>query len=171
VPDVYQGTEVWDLSLVDPDNRRPVDYALRRALLDKVRNLGADDVRALDDEGATKLWTTWKALSVRKEYPEAFGVGPGPSGSGSYEPLVASGERAGHVVGFVRGGRVATVVPRLGLGLARAGGWGDTTLELPPGLWSDVLGETVVEAEGGGPVSVEVGDLLARFPVALLVRR
>ncbi|HVF13450.1 MAG TPA: malto-oligosyltrehalose synthase, partial [Acidimicrobiales bacterium] len=91
IPDLYQGTEVWDLSLVDPDNRRPVAYATRRILLDKVRNLGADDVRALDDEGATKLWTTWKALTVRREQPEAFGTGPGPAGSGSYEPLVATG--------------------------------------------------------------------------------
>jgi (1->4)-alpha-D-glucan 1-alpha-D-glucosylmutase len=171
VPDVYQGTEVWDLSLVDPDNRRPVDYATRRSLLEKVRHLGPDDVRALDDEGATKLWITWKALAVREEHPEAFGIGPGPIGSGSYEPIVVTGEQADRVVGFVRGGQVATVVPRLGVGRARAGGWADTTIELPPGPWSDVLGESVVGAEGGGPVSVEVGELLARFPVALLIRR
>ncbi len=173
VPDMYQGTELWDLSLVDPDNRRPVDFGARRALLDKVRHLDVDEVRALDDEGATKLWTTWKALTVRKENTEAFGIGPGPAGSGSYEPLSATGAGAGHVVGFVRGGRVATVVPRLGLGLARAGGCGDTTVELPPGRWTDVLGGSVVgsdDAGGGPPVAVTVGELLARFPVALLVR-
>ncbi len=166
VPDVYQGTEVWDLSLVDPDNRRPVDYESRRSLLEKVRHLDADDVRVLADEGGAKLWTVWKTLAVRRDHPAAFGV------DGFYEPLVAAGERAGHVVGFVRGGRVATVVPRLGLSLARAGGWGDTTVDLPPGRWTDVLGQSVVEAgDATGPVSVPVGELLARFPVALLVRR
>ncbi len=142
VPDLYQGTEVWDLSLVDPDNRRPVDYAARRSLLEKVRHLGPHDVRALDDEGATKLWTTWKALGVRRDHPEVFA-------GGAYEPVVGVGARAGHVVGFVRGGKVATIVPRLVLGLARAGGWGDTTIELPPGRWTDVLGGRVVTGEGG----------------------
>ena len=161
VPDLYQGTEVWDLSLVDPDNRRPVDYDTRRALLEKVRTLGADDVRALADEGAVKLWTVARTLAVRREHTGAFAAGP------TYEPLVAAGVAAGHVVGFVRGGRVAAVVPRLVLGLARAGGWGDTAIELPPGDWADVLGRT--EVEGGAPVSI--GELLARFPVALLVRR
>ena len=97
VPDLYQGTEVWDLSLVDPDNRRPVDYAARRSLLEKVRHLGPHDVRALDDEGATKLWTTWKALGVRRDHPEVFA-------GGAYEPVVGTGARAGNVVGFVRGG-------------------------------------------------------------------
>ncbi|MEA2931870.1 MAG: (1-_4)-alpha-D-glucan 1-alpha-D-glucosylmutase [Actinomycetota bacterium] len=168
VPDLYQGTEVWDLSLVDPDNRRLVNYAARRSLLEKVRTLEADDVRALDDEGATKLWTTWRTLAVRRRYPEAFGTGE--DADGSYQPLVASGERAGHVVGFVRGGKVAVVVPRLTLGLARGGGWGDTTVELPPGRWTDGLGASEVESEGvGGPV--RVGELFGRFPVALLVRR
>ena len=201
VPDLYQGTEVWDLSLVDPDNRRPVDYGARRTLLEKIRDLDADDVRGLGDEGASKLWTVWRALGVRRDHPEAFSsdrVGSAPNapapvpapgsggsggsgGAGGYQPVVATGERADHVVGFVRGGRVATVVPRLGLGLARAGGWGDTTIELPRGRWTDVLGGSVVGdggddgggdgGGGGGPVRIGVGELLARFPVALLVRR
>ncbi len=164
VPDLYQGTEVWDLSLVDPDNRRPVDYSARRSLLEKVRGLDAADVRALADEGATKLWTVWQALAVGREHPEAF--------SAIYEPLVARGAAADHVVGFVRGGRVATVVPRLVLGLARSGGWGDTTVELPPGRWTDVLGASVVGSDDdGGPVTVPVGELLSGFPMALLVRQ
>jgi (1->4)-alpha-D-glucan 1-alpha-D-glucosylmutase len=67
---------------------------------------------------------------------------------------------------------VATIVPRLVLGLARAGGWGDTAVELPPGLWTDVLGATIVEVgDSPAPVPVSVGELLGRFPVALLVRR
>ena len=167
VPDLYQGTEVWDLSLVDPDNRRPVDYGARRSLLEKIRGLEAADVRALSDEGAAKLWTVWRALAVRREHPEAFG---GEAGTATYEPLVATGERADHVVGFVRGGRVATIVPRLVLGLARAGGWGDTAIGLPPGRWTDVLGASVVEVSDSA-APVPVGELLARFPVALLVRR
>jgi (1->4)-alpha-D-glucan 1-alpha-D-glucosylmutase len=179
VPDLYQGSELWDLSLVDPDNRRPVDYGARRTLLDKIRTLEAGDVGTLADEGAAKLWTVWRALAVRREHPDAFGE------AGTYEPLMATGEGADHLVGFVRGGRVATIVPRLVLGLARAGGWGDTAVELPAGLWTDVLGATVVEAGGaagggaadggiggiGGAVSVPLGELLGRFPVALLVRR
>ena len=106
VPDLYQGTELWDLSLVDPDNRRPVDYGARRSLLEKIRGLEAADVRALSDEGAAKLWTVWRALAVRREHPEAFG-----GEAATYEPLVATGERADHVVAFVRGGRVATSCP------------------------------------------------------------
>jgi (1->4)-alpha-D-glucan 1-alpha-D-glucosylmutase len=168
VPDIYQGTDLWDLSLVDPDNRRPVDYVSRRSLLEKVRDLGAEDVWALADEGAAKLWTVRRALGVRRDHPEAFTAG-------SYEPLVAGGPAAGHVVGFVRGGRVAVVVPRLVLGLARAGGWANTHVELPAGTWTDVLGGGVVEvgsASGPGSVAVAVpvGELLDRFPVALLVR-
>ncbi len=73
VPDLYQGTEVWNLSLVDPDNRRPVDYEACRSLLEKVRHLDADDVLALADEGAAKLWTVWRALAVRRDHPDAFG--------------------------------------------------------------------------------------------------
>ncbi len=161
VPDLYQGTEVWDLSLVDPDNRRPVDYQSRRSLLEKVRGMSAADVSALADEGAAKLWTVWRALGVRREHPEAFA-----GSAAGYEPLMAKGSAADHVVGFVRGGQVAVVVPRLVVGLARSGGWGDTAVGVPPGAWVDALDGAEVE---GGPVAV--GELLARFPVALLVRR
>ncbi|MEA2844387.1 MAG: (1-_4)-alpha-D-glucan 1-alpha-D-glucosylmutase [Actinomycetota bacterium] len=161
VPDLYQGTEVWDLSLVDPDNRRPVDYEQRRRLLERVRDASVDTVLALSDEGGPKLWLTQRALAVRRDHAEAFGP------EGGYEPLGAAGERANHVVAFVRGGRVATVVPRLVVGLAASGGWRDTTLALPSGRWVDALSGT--EVEGARPLPVVA--LLGRFPVAMLVRR
>ncbi|HEV3400534.1 MAG TPA: malto-oligosyltrehalose synthase [Acidimicrobiales bacterium] len=158
-PDVYQGTELWDLSLVDPDNRRPVDYEERRSLLAKVSEASAADVLALVDEGAPKLWLVHRALEVRRSHPAAFGPGS------SYEPLVADGEKEAHVVAFVRGAetaQVAVVVPRLVLGLG--GDWAGTTVTLPDGRWTDVLGGSEV---GGGPAEVEI--LLSEFPMALLV--
>ncbi len=163
VPDVYQGTELWDLSLVDPDNRRPVDYDLRRRLLAELRAGGVApaEVWARADEGMPKLWVVHRTLQVRAAHPDAFAGGD----AGAYEELPVSGPAAAHAVVACRGGRVATVVPRLVLGLDARGGWGDTTVDLPPGTWDDVLGG----AEHGGG-SVGVGDLLAAFPVALLVR-
>jgi (1->4)-alpha-D-glucan 1-alpha-D-glucosylmutase len=155
VPDLYQGTELWELSLVDPDNRRPVDFAIRRALLESVRAAGPEDVLARADEGAPKLWLIHRALRVRREHPDAF--------AGDYEPLAISGERALHAIGFLRAGRLAVVVPRLVHGLR--GEWRDTCLVLPTGRWQNELtGEAV---EGG---SARMAKLLRRFPVALLRR-
>jgi (1->4)-alpha-D-glucan 1-alpha-D-glucosylmutase len=156
VPDVYQGCELWSYALVDPDNRRPVDYDARRALLRDVRELDADAVRARAAEGAPKLWLTWHALRVRGEHPEAFGP------DGDYAPLRAEGDKADHVVAYARGGRVAVVVPRFPLRLR--GAWGASALPLPPGRWADRLGGE--EFTGRAPLAA----LLRRFPVALLVR-
>ena len=125
VPDVYQGTELWDLSLVDPDNRRPVDFDLRRRVLD------GDDAA-----GAAKLRVVRQALTLRRDRPELFT---------SYTPLRAEGPAADHVLAFDRGGAV-TVVTRLPVGLSALGGWGDTVLRLPDGptAVADVLaGEPV----------------------------
>ena len=154
-PDVYQGTELWDLSLVDPDNRRPVDYDLRLALLDKLAGAAPEDVLAWSDEGAPKLWLVHRALGLRRRAAAAFGPGS------SYAALPVRGAKAAHAVAYVRGGRVAVVVPRLVLGLD--GDWGDTTVELPAGRWTSVLDGASVD---GGPVAPS--ELLARFPVALL---
>ncbi len=157
VPDVYQGTELWDLSLVDPDNRRPVDYEARRALLDAAEHANAEEAMRRSDEGLPKLFLLRRALRVRAEHPEAFGAASG------YTPLAAAGGKAGHVVAYERGGRVVTVVPRLPRGLGD--GWGDTSLRLPaPGRWRNVFTEELREGE------TRVGDLLRAFPVALLVR-
>ena len=156
VPDVYQGTEVWDLSLVDPDNRRPVDYDARRALLAKVKGASAAEVLQAEDGGAPKLWLTQRVLDVRRRLPDCFD-------GATYEPLAGAGQRAANVVAYVRGGRVAVIVPRLVMGLRD--GWGDTTVTLPDGRWTDELGGSTADE---GPVSLAA--LLSGFPVALLVR-
>jgi len=155
VPDFYQGTELHDLSLVDPDNRRPVDFDARRALLAWAADAGPEEALARADEGAAKAWLIRRALAVRAAHPDAF--------AGDHVPVAATGARAAHVVAFVRGGTVAAVAPRLVLGLAD--GWGDTALTLPEGRWRDALSGSALE---GGPVPLAM--LLARFPVALLAR-
>jgi (1->4)-alpha-D-glucan 1-alpha-D-glucosylmutase len=158
VPDVYQGTELWDLSLVDPDNRRPVDFALRRGLLRETEGMRVDAVTARADEGLPKLWLIARALALRRRRPQPFGP------HGTYVPIEAQGAAAGHVVAFSRGGEVVTVVPRL---LLRLGGeWGDTRVPLPEGAWRNEL--TDEDVPGG---AVPAARLFARFPVALLSRR
>ncbi|HEX2053290.1 MAG TPA: malto-oligosyltrehalose synthase [Actinomycetota bacterium] len=154
VPDTYQGTELWDLSLVDPDNRRPVDYSLRARLLGELDGMSVEDVMARSDEGLPKLFLINKSLELRRELPEAFGR------ESNYEALTAEGPAAGHVVAFTRWGVVATVVPRLTLGV---GSWEGTTVSLAAGSWRNQL---TGDRNAGG--AVPVGDLLKRFPVALL---
>ena len=115
VPDLYQGTETWDLSLVDPDNRRPVDYGARRSLLDALAGAGPQEALARADEGGPKLWLIRRLLDHRRRHPGAYGPGSG------YEPLLVSGPKAGHAVAFTRTGGLAVVVPRLLVGLGGAG--------------------------------------------------
>src|SRR4051794_29799506 len=150
VPDTYQGCEVVDLSLVDPDNRRPVDYDARRARLERVRDGGTRD---LDDE---KLLVTHKALTLRKEVRSAFGD------LGDYQPLVGTSR---HLVGFIRGGDVAVLTTRAPKRLDVAGGWGDATITLPEGLWRDEL----TGALHSGPEN-RCAEVLDAYPVALLRR-
>ena len=155
VPDIYQGQELWDLSLVDPDNRRPVDFDHRRRLLAELAGMKADDVMARSDDGLPKLLVTREALALRARRPDAFGRGS------TYRPLPVTGKKAGHVVAFGRSEVAATVAPRLVLGLH--GQWERTSVELPPGRWRNVF--TADEVDGG---AVEVAELLRSFPVALL---
>ena len=142
VPDVYQGSELWETSLVDPDNRRPVDFDHRAAVL-------AGDA---SDDAVAKLHVTCSALTLRRTRPELFT---------SYAPVLASGPAADHVLAFDRGGAV-TVATRLPVGLPPPGGWEDTVLELPSGRWHEVL--------TGRTTDGRLADLLATHPVALLVR-
>jgi (1->4)-alpha-D-glucan 1-alpha-D-glucosylmutase len=159
IPDLYRGSEVWDLSLVDPDNRRPVDFERRRAALEAVNRPGAAEVPPVDDEGLAKIWLIQRTLALRRRDSEAFGP------DGSYAPLAVRGPRAQHVVAYVRAGRVAVVVPRLVLGLEE--GWGDTSVRLPSGgSWGSEL--TAFEAQGG---EVRLDEILSRFPVELLRRK
>ncbi|WP_028642777.1 malto-oligosyltrehalose synthase [Nocardioides sp. URHA0020] len=141
VPDVYQGSELWEQSLVDPDNRRFVDFDHRAAVL----------AGTAEDDAATKLQVTREALTLRRDRPELFTT---------YAPVGASGPAAGHVLAFDRGGAI-TVATRLPVGLATTG-WADTTLDLPAGTWRDVL--------TGSVASPVLADLLDTHPVALLIR-
>ncbi|GAA3397108.1 malto-oligosyltrehalose synthase [Cryptosporangium minutisporangium] len=155
IPDTYQGTELWDNSLVDPDNRRPVDFDARRKLLARL-----DDgwLPPVDAEGAAKLLVTSRALRLRRDRPELFG---------SYTPVGVSGSAAEHAVAYDRGGAI-TVATRLPVGLERRGGWGDTVLALPDGDWKDALTGATYSAGADGPVGLV--DILFRYPVALLTR-
>jgi (1->4)-alpha-D-glucan 1-alpha-D-glucosylmutase len=154
VPDVYQGTECWDNSLVDPDNRRPVDFTARRELLARLDGGWLPPVNAT---GAAKMLVVSRALRLRRDHPERFT---------DYLPLHATGPAADHLVAFDRGG-VITVATRLPLRLAAGGGWGSTTLALPARVTGhrhvDLL--TGNEFAAGGTAVV---DLLSRYPVALL---
>jgi (1->4)-alpha-D-glucan 1-alpha-D-glucosylmutase len=162
VPDLYQGSELWDYRLVDPDNRTPVDFKLRAKLLAEMTGATCQDVLAKMNEGLPKLWVIRKALEARKRHARSFGA------NGSYTPVAAEGTAAGHVVAFLRGADVAVAVPRLTRKLRAQGGpmqWGDTHVELPGGRWSNAL--TGEEMDGG---AIMMGDLLREFPVALLIR-
>ena len=151
VPDVYQGTELWDDSLVDPDNRRPIDFAIRRALLDALD--AENDPPPVERSGAAKMWVVSRALRLRRDWPDLFT---------GYAPLFAEGSAAPHAIAFDRGGSI-TVATRLPVGLERAGGWGDTTLDIG-GSATDVISGRRVERE------VRLAELLDTYPVALLVR-
>lgn len=152
VPDVYQGTEFWDTSLVDPDNRREVDYEARRKVLTDI------DFGALPEVGPgaeAKMLVVSRALKLRRDRPELFT---------GYTAVTASGAAAGHVFAFDRGGAI-TLVTRLPYGLARRGGWEGTTLELPAGTYTCAL--TGATVSGG---TVHAAEIFATFPAALLVQ-
>jgi (1->4)-alpha-D-glucan 1-alpha-D-glucosylmutase len=186
VPDFYQGTELWDLSLVDPDNRRPVDWGLRARMLQELLTAvaGAADRAALahelvktKEDGRVKLYLMREALAFRRAHRALFE-------QGEYRPLEARGVWAEHVCAFARvhGEAVAvTVIPRL---LARRGAdalplgadyWADTWIELPRGLGGRfvnvVTGEPVASAPAGEAEALAVAGALAAFPAALLARQ
>jgi (1->4)-alpha-D-glucan 1-alpha-D-glucosylmutase len=144
VPDVYQGCELTGYALVDPDNRRPVDYQRARTPLDE-----------------EKLLVTTHALRTRRDYPDWFADG--------YSPVHAEGQAADHVIAFRRGsaaeGGAVTVATRLPAGLRARGGWADTRLRLPGNSWRDVL--TGTRHDTDGPL---LADLTGALPVALLVK-
>jgi len=147
IPDVYQGCELWDMSLVDPDNRRPVDYALRSALLRRSTELPT--LRIADDaEGVSKLWLTRRLLEHRRANPDVYA-------KGGYEPLPTS------TTGLVCYERdsLAVVAP------CRSTVEPDATVKLPAGGWVELL--TGAEVRGG---KQPLGPLLSRFPVAVLER-
>lgn len=142
IPDVYQGTELWDDSLVDPDNRRAVDYAARRTALQALEH--------------PKIRVVTTALRVRREHPDAFL-------HGDYVPVLANGDAADHVLAFRRGEDIVVAVTRWTVALAETG-WGNTVLPLPEGTWKDALTGVIAD----GPTSA--AQLFADLPVVLLER-
>ncbi|MCL6501657.1 MAG: malto-oligosyltrehalose synthase [Pirellulales bacterium] len=191
VPDFYQGCELWDLSLVDPDNRRPVDYALRRQMLRELeplvkaaweyppvpRHQPVSHMLAQWHDGRIKMYITMLGLHLRKRAPKLFQ-------NGDYLPLEADGSRAAHVLALARRLQdqlVVAAVPRLVAGLTSpdhplplGAVWADTTLRLPPDLparcYQNLLtGETIHAAAGTDALTLPLADLFATCPVALLV--
>jgi len=156
VPDFYQGTELWDLSLVDPDNRRPVDFALRGELLQRCRSLPASAALADWDSGVPKLWMIMRVLALRRARGADF------SFQSKYQPLVAQGAHLGNLLAFRRGDDLIAVVPRFSMTLG--GEWRDTRLALPRGTWRNCFTDDELQE------AVRPGDLFAQFPVALLSR-
>ena len=152
VPDTYQGSELWDDSLVDPDNRRPVDYALRRQLLAELDSSSTPP--PIDESGRAKLWVVSQALRLRRRLGDAVS---------GYDPIVASGTATEHAVAYTRG-PIVGVATRLPAGLDGRGGWGDTTIDLPSGGFTDVLSGRTWSG------TVRLVELLADLPVALLER-
>jgi len=189
VPDIYQGTELWDLSLVDPDNRRPVDYDQRKVILRGLQERLAESgsrsellQELIEDSvsGRIKLYLTHQALSFRRDHRELFG-------EGGYHPVVVCGEKRDHVCAFlrVRRGETALVVtPRFPVALTQGSErpplgtdlWKDTRLELKEestgcSFHNVLTGETVAMEKADGKRCLLVGKVLREFPVALLERR
>jgi (1->4)-alpha-D-glucan 1-alpha-D-glucosylmutase len=156
VPDFYQGTELWDLSLVDPDNRRPIDFDARAELVRRCKELAAADAVREWDSGLPKLWLILKVLALRRERPREF------STQSKYQPLVARGAHLGNLLAFARGENLIVAVPRFTLSVGAD--WSDTHLPLLRGEWTNhFTGEKLAG-------SVSPADLFGAFPVALLIR-
>lgn len=182
VPDFYQGNELWCFDLVDPDNRRPVDFELRRQMFGKIRTQAEQDRAALMDrlvsnpcDGAIKLYLTSVALRLRKEQRALFT-------EGSYTALTATGERANHVIGFARtlGRKTAIALAgRFFLRLVESNPapigdvWGDTALILPrkikQSIFRDALtGREISTEKRGDGAAIPLAQAFAHCPVALL---
>jgi (1->4)-alpha-D-glucan 1-alpha-D-glucosylmutase len=181
VPDIYQGSELWDFSLVDPDNRRPVDYASRQEILQNISE-SSNDASIIDrlletpESGRIKLYVIWKTLCLRQQRPSLFD-------EGEYLPLEVKGPKAEQVVAFARKARtgsVVVVVPRLIAGLLNDFDrppigpqiWEDTHLLLPSSSCGEkyrnaFTGETIEPGTADGQTNIAISEILATFPLAL----
>jgi (1->4)-alpha-D-glucan 1-alpha-D-glucosylmutase len=174
VPDTYQGTELWDLSMVDPDNRRPVDYQQRISFLKDIKERQADIGKLTDEllsskeDGRIKLFVTHKVLNCRKENLDVFQ-------KGDYQPIEVGGKFKEHIVAFARSFGDTTAIaiaPRFLTSLVQSGEypigevWADTQLQLPQGMqssWRDAITGQTISGTGA------IAQILQHFPVALLV--
>ena len=187
VPDLYQGTELWDLSLVDPDNRRPVDYSRRRKVLQEMKKWPesaeslkshVQDLVSHMSDGRIKTYLTWKVLNLRKQLPELFF-------KGSYLPLSVQGPKAKHLLAFTRhneGSEAIVIIPRLCAKLFSGNGessatkdwWKESYVELPPcenkRIFRNVFTAEELDVEPSGqPSHLQAEELFSEFPLALLV--
>ncbi len=177
VPDFYQGAELWDLSLVDPDNRRPVDFPQRESFLKDIKDKAKTDILKLINEllstkedGRIKLFLISRVLETRTKNLLLFQ-------KGDYLPLEVVGKFKDHVVAFARSYEntvAVTIAPRLLTSLVSQGEyplgeiWSDTQVKLPSGMpseWEDAIASQPLKADG----TVLIGEALKYFPVALLV--
>jgi (1->4)-alpha-D-glucan 1-alpha-D-glucosylmutase len=163
VPDFYQGSEHWDLTLVDPDNRRPIDYGIRKRLLGEVQNAEIGELLANWESGGIKIFTVANCLRIRREEAALR--------EGEYRPVEVRGAKAEHVVAFERradNGRILVAVPRFVRTLTggrrmlpTAEDWGDTRLEIDAGDFVNLI-------TGERSKEVQAATLFARFPAAIL---
>jgi malto-oligosyltrehalose synthase len=166
VPDIYQGCELWDLSLVDPDNRRPVDFARRQTLFQEIEQTDVADLRARWADGREKLFVTSRLLALRREHPDLFAAS-------DYQPLdIGEGRNSDRLCAFARphsAGTLVTAVPRLVYGLYRDGSvadWGATDIALPSaGSWRNIFTGEILE----GRDRMRAGDMFRDFPVAVMI--
>jgi (1->4)-alpha-D-glucan 1-alpha-D-glucosylmutase len=157
-PDNYQGSELWDIHLVDPDNRGPIDYEIRQSMLAELEaGMPAEEILKRMDDGLPKLWVIFKSLHLRRGHPSWFGT------NAAHLPMRVEGPRKDHLVAYMRGENVAVIAPRWNLRLG--GNFASTTVEFPEGTWNHLF--TGESFEGG---SLRAQNLLKRFPVALLTR-
>jgi (1->4)-alpha-D-glucan 1-alpha-D-glucosylmutase len=165
VPDIYQGGELWDFSLVDPDNRRPVDWNMRRALLDEIADASIEDLAEHWQDGREKLFVARRLLDLRRSHPALFA-------EGDYQPLDVEGEASRHLCTFARsrgGETVVVAVPHLVHQVYRGGehpNWGATEIDLPSiSVWQEVFTGRKIQ----GQKRARAADLLAAFPVCVLI--
>jgi (1->4)-alpha-D-glucan 1-alpha-D-glucosylmutase len=183
VPDFYQGSELWDLRLVDPDNRGPIDFNKRAAALDSLSNLDdAHDVRSLVEnwrDGRAKMYLIWKALRFRRDHQDLFR-------EGEFVPLQSVGTYSRNVTAFLRRRGMSWVIAAVPRWLSQvrtpddrtpadrkkaAFNWEDTRLLLPPespSSWKDVLAGKQLSSQGDRDAHLAVNDLFSGFPVALI---
>ena len=184
IPDFYQGSELWDFHLVDPDNRRPVDFRIRtEALQDIVDSARVDSATMAGEllahwpDGRIKLYVIWKALGCRREQPTLFR-------EGEFLPVEVVGDRSEHVISFLRRlgkDQVLVVIPRWVVNITDGnapvpqGFWGGTHLKLPLESlqsWRNVFTARTTEAtQEAGRRSIAVGESLGDFPVALMTAK